>query len=217
MSFFTSISDYFVRGGFAMWPLLLCSIACITIAGERFLYYRKAISDNKFIADFCDHINDLDFAEAKQLAENSTGCAAKMAIEALAMRDDLGKCLESVVFARADRYTEELYKYLNYLSMIVGLSPMLGLLGTITGMMVSFDALSTGGKNPAAITAGISEALITTVFGLCVAIIGICMYAYLNNKVKAASLNIYEIATVITDVAPLCNKNRMCQGEQKSA
>lgn len=217
MEMLIAAGEYFTRGGFAMWPLLICSLASIVIAVERYLYYRRAISENEFITKFCELINELNFVEAKELAEHNSGYAAKMAVEALNMRDELGKCLESIVFARADRYIEELYQYLNYVSVIVGLAPMLGLLGTITGMMASFSALHGRMQNPGAVTAGIGEALITTVFGLCIAIVGMCLYAYLSSKVKAASLNIYEIATVITDVTPLCNKGRACQGDGKSA
>lgn len=213
MEIFASAVDYFQRGGFAMWPLLVCSLTSIVIATERFLYYRHAISDNKFTNVFCNLINNLSFEEAKLLASNTPGCAAQMATEALCMREAHGKCLESIVFARADRYTEDLSQHLNYLSVIIGLSPMLGLLGTITGMMASFNALSSRMQAPAAVTSGISEALITTVFGLCIAIISMCLYTYLANKVRAASLNIYEIATVIIDVAPLCS----CRGDGKHA
>lgn len=61
---------------------------------------------------------------------------------------------------------------LDYLSVVIGLAPMLGLLGTITGMISSFNALNERAQNPMAVTAGIGEALITTVFGLCIAIMG---------------------------------------------
>ena len=94
---------------------------------------------------------------------------------------------------------------LDYLGVVIGLAPMLGLLGTITGMISSFNALNERAQNPMAVTAGIGEALITTVFGLCIAIMGMCIYAYLSSKVKTASLNINEVASVLVDIVQAKN------------
>jgi len=90
-------------------------------------------------------------------------------------------------------------QHLDYLSVVIGLAPMLGLLGTITGMIGSFNALNERLQNPMAVTAGIGEALITTVFGLSIAILGMCIHAYLSSKVKTASFNLYEVAEALVN------------------
>ena len=92
--------------------------------------------------------------------------------------------MESIVYSKADRAIDGMEQNLDYLSVVIGLAPMLGLLGTITGMISSFNALNERAQNPMAVTAGIGEALITTVFGLCIAIMGMCIHAYLSSKVK---------------------------------
>ena len=128
------------------------------------------------------------------------GEAAAMAKEILDIKGDLGQRLETIVYTKADRIIDSLEKNINYLSVVIGLSPMLGLLGTITGMISSFNALNERTQNPMAVTAGIGEALITTVFGLCIAIMGMCIHAYLTSKIKTETLNINEVADTLVDI-----------------
>ena len=137
MSIFAGAVDYFVKGGPCMWPLLMCSFAAIAIGVERYLFYKKAISGEKFASSFCRMMNDFN---------------------------------------------------------------LVGLLGTITGMISSFNALNERTQNPMAVTAGIGEALITTVFGLCIAIMGMCIHAYLMSKIKTETLNINEVADTLVDI-----------------
>lgn len=203
MGIFEGSVDYFQRGGVFMWPLLLCSIAAVSIGVERHLYYKKAFSSTDFVITFCTLMNEYHFEEARKYAEKNMGDAAKLALDTLNMKEDIGKRLESLVYSKAERAIDGMEQHLDYLSVIIGLAPMLGLLGTITGMMSSFNALNERLQNPMAVTAGIGEALITTVFGLCIAILGMCIHAYLSSKVKTASLNLSEISEVLVDIMEL--------------
>ena len=133
MSIFAGAVDYFVKGGPCMWPLLMCSFAAIAIGVERYLFYKKAISGEKFASSFCRMMNDFNLVGASELAEQSKGEAAAMAKEILDIKGDLGQRLETIVYTKADRIIDSLEKNINYLSVVIGLSPMLGLLGTITG------------------------------------------------------------------------------------
>ena len=188
-----------------MWPLLLCSLAAIAIGVERYLYYKKALSSTDFVMEFCRLMIDFNIVGAREFAGMNKGDAAELATETLDINEDLGKRLESIVYSKADRAIDGMEQNLDYLSVVIGLAPMLGLLGTITGMISSFNALNERAQNPMAVTAGIGEALITTVFGLCIAIMGMCIYAYLSSKVKTASLNIYEVANVLIDIVQAKN------------
>ena len=200
MSIFTGAIDYFLKGGPCMWPLLLCSFAAIAIGVERYLFYKNALSGNEFASDFCRLLNDFNIVGARQLAEENKGEAAKMAADVLDIEDDLGGRLDTIVYTKADRIIDSLEKNINYLNVVIGLSPMLGLLGTITGMISSFNALNERTQNPMAVTSGIGEALITTVFGLCIAIMGLCIHAYLTSKIKTETLNINEVADTLVDI-----------------
>ena len=188
-----------------MWPLLLCSIAAIAIGVERYLYYKKALSSTEFVMEFSSLMNDFNIVAAREYAGQNTGDAAQLAVETLDINEDMGKRLESIVYSKADRSIDGMEQNLDYLGVVIGMAPMLGLLGTITGMISSFNALNERAQNPMAVTAGIGEALITTVFGLCIAIMGMCIYAYLSSKVKTASLNINEVASVLVDIVQAKN------------
>lgn len=200
MSIFAGAIDYFVKGGPCMWPLLLCSFGAIAIGVERYLFYKNALSGNKFASDFCRMMNDFNIVGARELAGETKGEAAKLAADVLDIEDDLGGRLETIVYTKADRIIDSLEKNINYLNVVIGLSPMLGLLGTITGMISSFNALNERTQNPMAVTSGIGEALITTVFGLCIAIMGMCIHAYLTSKIKTETLNINEVADTLVDI-----------------
>ena len=208
MGIFSGAIDYFVKGGPCMWPLLFCSIIAIAIGVERWLYFRKALVGVNFVHEFCRMMNDFNVVGAHELATKAPGEGAKMAVDVLEIPDDLGNRLESLVYAKADRIIDDLEKNINYLGVVIGLAPMLGLLGTITGMISSFNALNERTQNPMAVTSGIGEALITTVFGLCIAIMGMCIHAYLSGKIKTETLNVYEIASTLTDIIQAKNNGK---------
>lgn len=83
-----------------MWPLLFCSLAVIFLAVERYVYYRQAISDTKFVMMFCKEMTRGKVSEAAELAEGASGSAAKLAKDILSEKDSLGQSLESVTYER---------------------------------------------------------------------------------------------------------------------
>ena len=200
MGIFASALDYFQRGGVCMWPLLLCSIAAIVIGVERYLYYKKAMSKTDFVLEFSRLMNSFNLVGARELAGRNQGDAARISTEILDIPEDLGNRLETIVYEKTDRAVDAMQQNLDYLGVVIGLAPMLGLLGTITGMMATFTALHGQMQNTAAVTAGLAEALITTVFGLVIAILGMCIHAYLNSKFKTASLNLDVVANVLISI-----------------
>lgn len=197
MGIFDSAVGYFVRGGLCMWPLLFCSLAVIFLAVERYVYYRQAISDTKFVMMFCKEMTRGKVSEAAGLAEKESGSAAKLAKDILSEKDSLGQSLESVTYEKTDRYLNQLSAHLDYLGVIIGLSPMLGLLGTITGMMGTFSSMTGQLQNTAGVTAGLAEALITTIFGLVIAIAGMLVHAYLNARYKKAMLDLDAVTDAL--------------------
>lgn len=200
MGIFATAVDYFQRGGVCMWPLLACSLAAIAIGVERYLYYRQAISGTAFVLEFERLLHDFNLVGARELAGQTRGDAAAIAAEILDIPEDMGSRLETIVYEKVDRSIDALEQNLDYLGVVIGLAPMLGLLGTITGMMATFTALHGQMQNTAAVTAGLAEALITTVFGLVIAILGMIIHAFLNSRFKTASLNLDAMANVLTTV-----------------
>ena len=201
MGIFDSAVGYFVRGGLCMWPLLFCSLAVIFLAVERYVYYRQAISDTKFVMMFCKEMTRGKVSEAAGLAEKELGSAAKLAKDILSEKDSLGQSLESVTYEKTDRYLNQLSAHLDYLGVIIGLSPMLGLLGTVTGMIKAFTNISKFGSGDATIVAdGIAEALLTTAAGLIIAIPVIVFHSYLNRRLEKMENEIDDIATSIINI-----------------
>lgn len=198
MDWITHGWQYFLRGGLLMWPLLACSLVSLTIVLERLAYYRKADSGRAFPRSFCSLLRQGKRQEALAMAERTPGETAELGKKLLrapawaAAKDSYvqGECLQ--VLSRLERG-------LAYLSVIVTLAPILGLMGTITGMMASFQALGARWENPLAVTAGVAEAMITTIFGLAIAIFTICFHAYFAHKVQQQSLELEQLANTVLE------------------
>lgn len=164
-----------------MWPLLFCSIAVIAIAIERFLFYKTEDSGQPFAAKYCELLRADEREEAFQLAEATNGECAKIVTDAAKItegREQQKAFLES----QAGIFIAKLKNKLDYLAIIVTMSPLLGLLGTIVGMIGAFSIFNLESGAPIAITGGIGEALIATATGLCVAILSLCAHSYFAHR-----------------------------------
>lgn len=174
--------DLFQKGGPVMYVLLACSIAVAVIAIERFRFYRQA---GRGASDFVAKLPGLlqgsslqQAAEACRVENTAPAYIAELGIRAAAAGDDVPLALDTAYADMAMRLRERL----NYLSMIVTMAPLLGLLGTISGMIESFSIFSVRAGEPLAITGGIGEALIATATGLCVAIFALIMHTYFVQR-----------------------------------
>lgn len=181
-----------------MWPLLFLSLAAVAIAVERALFYKKADSGEEFKKEFCKKIENDDWCGAKILADETRGETAKLATIFMERHGNFER-LEAFVESRTERALNRFEEYLSYLGVIVSLSPILGLLGTITGMIASFNALNNRHDNPMAVTAGIGEALITTVFGLCISIVAICFHTYFMKRLDRITLDLEEVGNTLLE------------------
>ena len=163
-----------------MYPLVIASIAVVAIFIERFNYYKKCRSDTQLITGMLrEYIPGGKFDE---LAEDG-GIPASVildGVKCIHLKADQNELIEGA----SSRAVGELRKYLNYLDTIVTLSPLMGLLGTVIGMVESFNVLSTAQGQPFAITGGVAEALVCTGTGLFVAILSLLAYTYLSQKVS---------------------------------
>lgn len=184
------VIDVFKSGGPVMYALLLCSICTAVIMIERGMFYHRA---GKNLGIFVDNLPDMllnkswndAYADAAQ-EDNAAAFVAQEGIRAAAEGKDLRLALDTAYSTAA----AELRAHLNYLSMIVTLSPLLGLLGTIAGMISSFQIFNLQAGQPMAITGGIGEALIATAAGLCVTIFALIVHTVFAQKMD-------DILTVI--------------------
>lgn len=177
------IFTLFHKGGLVMYPILLASVIALTIGLERFAFYRKErLKLEGFSIKFNGYLQTGKQEQAESLCRKA-GAPGEVLLTALA-EEQYGS-REEVVMAAAKRKAIELRQYLEYLSVIVTMAPLLGLLGTVTGMIQSFSVLNVADGEPFAITGGVGEALIATATGLLVAILALCLYSYLSHRANA--------------------------------
>jgi len=189
-------------GGPFMAPIILCSIAAVGILLERlWTLQRKRVLPEELIK------------KLSSFAESSQQVSPKI-IEALEKNSPLGRVLAAAL-ANRDRGREimmervqdtgrhvvhELERFLNTLGTIASISPLLGLLGTVTGIIRAFNAVMLGGMgDPRLLAGGISEALITTAGGLAVAIPSFIAFRYLRGKVERIVIEMEKIAVTFAD------------------
>lgn len=165
-----------------MYLLLLCSLSVAAIAIDRFLFYRQA---RKGIQAFMESLPNLlsknPKEKARELCEQEKNAAAflvEAGLKAACEKQDVTLALDNAYTVAA----MQLRARLNYLSMVVTLAPLLGLLGTIFGMINSFSIFNLQAGQPLAITGGIGEALIATATGLCVAIFALLVHTYFSQQ-----------------------------------
>ena len=161
-----------------MWPLLFCSMAVIYITIERYLFYKSMDSGKDFAVNYCNLLREDSVQDAAKLAGEKKGYVASSLLEVYGLQGNYEEFLENSF----EVLSAQLRSKLDYLRVIVTLSPLLGLLGTIMGMIGAFSIFDLQEGAPMAITGGIGEALIATATGLCVAILALCSHSYFAHR-----------------------------------
>ncbi len=172
-------------GGPVMMPLLACSLLAVFVIIERFFYLRTAARfKDALVEEIQADLAEGDTAAAVERCERAGGTVA--AVLAAGIRATWAhKDPEKVMTEQALAELPSLNRGLAVLDTVVTVAPLLGLLGTVTGMIRSFGILARSGtSHPAGITAGVAEALIATATGLVIAIMSLVAYNYFIDKIK---------------------------------
>ncbi|MDR1701945.1 MAG: MotA/TolQ/ExbB proton channel family protein [Sporomusaceae bacterium] len=190
--------ELFNAGGPIMYLILVCSFTVITIFIERWLYFRglKPLP-GRFAADTEEMLVKGEFDRAARFCAEEGSIAAKVAAAGILSLKQASSRLENVLDAEAVYLTGKLRKNINHLESIVTVAPLLGLLGTVIGMIDSFKVIDVKNGQPLAITGGIGEALVATAFGLCVAILAMAAYSYFNHRIDKIITDIEEVSALI--------------------
>jgi biopolymer transport protein ExbB len=186
--------ELFVKGGPIMWPLLVTSIVALTVVIERFFFIvrERLRRDPRVVQEILERVEKGDFAGAIRTGEPSKDFVARTLTYALTHRD---KSIADALLRAAGQQLKQYNRGLSILDTVITLAPLLGLLGTVTGMIHSFGLL--GGQEieaPRAIAGGIAEALIATACGLAVAILALLPFNYLNAQLEGARNDIQDAA-----------------------
>lgn len=177
--------EFFHKGGSIMYVLLLCSIFVVTIGIERAMYFSRMDTGRAFAREFYQCMANDDFAGARKLAEDHRGALANILFGAMKLVKKDSSRVSSYMEIQSGIALSKLRKRLYYLSVIVTMAPLLGLLGTISGMISAFSVFNLQSGQATAITGGVGEALIATAMGLCVAIIALSVHAYFTQRIES--------------------------------
>ncbi len=177
--------EFFQKGGSVMYVLLLCSMFTVAIGLERYLYFRRMDSGRDFAMHFCSLMGEFKEQEARKLAKATSGVLAGILAHAMEMEQEReGRAAVSYMEVQSGVEISKFRRRLYYLNVIVTLAPLLGLLGTISGMISAFSVFHVQSGQAAAITGGVGEALIATAMGLCVAILALIVHAYFSQRLE---------------------------------
>jgi len=178
-----------------MYPLLACSLIALTVILERTMFWiREGIRMNQTLIDrvleLCQKGN---WAAVKEEVEGSKDFVIRILVSGILHREfSMIKAMESAAAEEIKR----MRRFMNVLDTMITVAPLLGIFGTVLGIISSFELLGSSGiEHPQAVTAGIAQALITTAAGLGIAILSVFPYNYFNSRVENASLTIEKYAT----------------------
>lgn len=189
---------FFQKGGFAMYLILLCSFVVLGIAIERFTFYRKMQPKQR---DFSEQAKALiateDWSKLVTLCQSSDGIVARVLAKIVVYRKERLEVYKELMEGEITLAVAKLGENLNHLESIVTVAPLLGLLGTVLGMIHSFSVLNLKSGQPLAITGGVGEALIATAAGLCVAIVSMFCYSYFSHRLDRILTEFQEFSLLL--------------------
>ena len=196
---------YLEVGGPILWVLVIISIGAFAVVLERIVFFAR--NEKNVGSNFRDEILSLvankKIDEAIALCDTKKSCVAS-AVKKFLQKAPRGIDVQDYEFILKEITIKETSPYesrLNLLASVISISPMLGLLGTVTGMIRAFTNISKYGTGDAAIVAdGIAEALLTTATGLMIAIPVIVVYNYLNRRLEKMENEIDDVVTNIINI-----------------
>jgi len=187
--------EIFNSGGPVMIPLLICSLISLTVIIDRAIFWTVVgmRSNRDLLARVMEHCQDGDWEGVRTLATGSKSYVIRILVSGILHREySMVKAMET---AAADEIAR-MRRYMGVLDTIITVAPLLGIFGTVIGIIASFDMLGGGGiDHPEAVTRGIAQALITTASGLGIAIFTVFPYNYFNARIERAARYIEKYAT----------------------
>ena len=203
-------------GGPVMYPLFICAILSVAVMIERFISINKASADNEVLSEQVrDHLMAGRVNDALTVCDQHPGPVAGLLANGIRNRNMDSDSIERAMEELALRETPLLYRRLGVLDTIITIAPLLGLLGTVTGMIKSFNVVGStqGLNNPNAITGGVAEALLATATGLAIAIVTLIGYNYLTEKVKEIIADMEIRATQLMNILANLRGSEGIRGE----
>ncbi len=197
-TFHQALKEKFIQGGAGwMTPILLVLIIGLTLIIERIIYLNLSTTNTeKLLKSVEDALANGGIEAAKEVCRNTRGPVASIFYQGLLRADEGVEMMEKSVVSYGGVAMGRLEKNLSWIAFVIAIAPMLGFLGTVVGMVQAFDDIEAAGDiSPTVVAGGMKVALLTTVFGLIVAIIVQTFYNYLSAKVDSL-VNSMEDASI---------------------
>ena len=206
----SAVWDYIVKGGIMMGPLFLTSILALAVVIDRAFFLRRKRIIHPDLVSLIQHIEkkeDVDLVENRLM--NESGPFQNIVRIGLVYKERSKDEVKEAILDQGRLETRSMEKGLAILETAAGVSPLLGLLGTVLGMVRVFRVISEQGLGQTqSLSGGISEALITTVVGLFIAIPSLVAYNYFNNKVEDLILEIEKQSNLLLEKVHLVRSGR---------
>jgi biopolymer transport protein ExbB len=188
-------------GGPLMWPIILCSVAALAIVGERlWTLHPQRVMPRGLLQKVWQLVENNQINDKVIAALQQNSPLGRVLAAGLANRHRSREVLMERLEDTGRHVVHELERFLNTLGTIASITPLLGLLGTVTGIIKAFNAITQGGMgDPRMLSGGISEALITTAAGLLVAIPALIAYRYLRGRVDRIVIEMEKDAIQLAD------------------
>ena len=199
----------FLEGGWAwMLPVLVCLVIGLAVAIERMLYLSFAnINTKKFIEKFEETLNAEGVEAAKELCRNTKGPVASIYFQGLDRYEQGMDAVEKAVVSYGSVQTGQMESGLSWIGLFIALSPMLGFMGTVVGMIEAFDQIQAAGDiSPTVVAGGIKVALLTTLMGLIAAVILQLFYNYIISKIDNLVNTMEDASISLVDILTAYNK-----------
>ena len=197
-----SLAGRFHSGGFVMYPLVFVALWLLVLVAERIVVLLPAGCHSiRYCEQILELCNNGNFDKAEQLANKRKGIVSRILKVCLLNRNQPSQVLDDSIQEAFLHELPVLERFLPSIRMLSSIAPMLGLLGTVTGIIATFDVITiAGGGKPQLLAGGISEALITTVSGLSIAIPGLLAHSFLSSKVEKLIADAERFAASLSNI-----------------
>ena len=195
--------EFIQAGGFFMWPLLACSVLIVSICIERIWFLQDRLVLPNGLKDQITNLNNKNLLSNSQRAEIAELSSLGLLLMTCIKYKDLNRQnLESKIEEKVSEVKHNLERNLTMLGTLATISPLIGLLGTVMGMITAFTGLTeTSGANPDLLASGISSALITTAFGLLIAVPGLVFHKFFEQRITHHLINLQtEVSEFIDEI-----------------
>jgi len=212
-----TLMDRFHEGGWVMYPITACSVALIWLTVDLWMRTSvKKMAPVGQVAQVQDLFRAGDYVGAYQFCKNNNSPFCDISRVALSFVGDGDEAVENAIFSELNKANSVINTRINYLSVIGVCTPMIGLTGTVTGMMSAFATLGTSGVgDPSKLSGAIGEVLIATASGLFIAVPAFMFFYFLRNRLQASMHGLQEVVAALFRKMPYSHLKDAHVGEEE--